>query len=280
MAAARRTPRRPRADLQRPVGPRRQHPGGQAVGRRLRVRQEDPPAGHQPGAGVGRRGRQQGVQRHADRERAVQDEGAVGARPEHHAGPQRQLLRHEGPPRRGGHHDPAEPPGAEAEYKGVQSGQFDFARIPPALIPQAKATFEPKGGFIHELTYGINYLLVNMANPPLNNVDARKAISLAIDRDAIIEGVFKGFQTQATSFIPPPLKAYYQAGVCDVCGKPDIARAKELASQGGAHPGHQGQPGLQHRRRPRSLGAGRAAAAAGRTSASWSSCSRARSPSC
>ena len=36
----------------------------------------------------------------------------------------------------------------EAEYKGVQSGQFDFARIPPTLIPQAKAEFEPKGGFL------------------------------------------------------------------------------------------------------------------------------------
>jgi oligopeptide transport system substrate-binding protein len=125
----------------------------------------------------------------------------------------------------------------EAEYKGVQSGQFDFARIPPALIPQAKAEFEPKGGFFHQLTNGINYLLVNVANPPLKQADARKAISLAIDRDAIISGVFKGLQTKATSIVPPVFKAYYQAGVCDVCDKPDAARAKKLAASGGIPPG-------------------------------------------
>jgi oligopeptide transport system substrate-binding protein len=125
----------------------------------------------------------------------------------------------------------------EAEYKGVQSGQFDYARIPPALIPQAKAEFEPKGGFLHELTNGINYMLVNVVNPPLNKVDARKAISLAIDRDAIIAGVYKGLQTKASSIVPPPFKNYYQAGVCDVCDKPDIPRAKDLAAKAGLTPG-------------------------------------------
>ena len=125
----------------------------------------------------------------------------------------------------------------EAEYKGVQSGQFDYARIPPALIPQAKAEFEPKGGFLHELTNGINYMLVNVVNPPLNKVDARKAISLAIDRDAIIAGVYKGLQTKASSIVPPPFKNYHQAGVCDVCDKPDIPRAKDLAAKAGLTPG-------------------------------------------
>jgi ABC-type oligopeptide transport system substrate-binding subunit len=125
----------------------------------------------------------------------------------------------------------------EAEYNGAKSGQFDYGRIPPTLIPQAKELYEPKGAFIHELTNGINYLLVNVANGPLNNVDARKAISLAIDRDAIIAGVFKGLQTKATSIVPPPFKAYYQAGVCDVCDKPDVERAKELAAKGGLKPG-------------------------------------------
>jgi len=32
-------------------------------------------------------------------------------------------------------------------------------------------------------------------------------------------------------------KAYYQAGVCDVCDKPDVARAKTLAASGGIPPG-------------------------------------------
>ena len=125
----------------------------------------------------------------------------------------------------------------EAEYKGLQSGQYDYARIPPALIPQAKSVYEPKGGFVHKLSYGINYLLVNVVNPPLNKADARKAISLAIDRQAIIDGVFSGLQTRATSIIPPPLKDYYTPNVCDTCDKPDVTKAKQLAASAGLTPG-------------------------------------------
>ena len=125
----------------------------------------------------------------------------------------------------------------EAEYKGLQSGQYDYARIPPALIPQAKGIYDPKGGFIHKLSYGINYLLVNVVNPPLNKAEARKAISLAIDRQAIIDGVFSGQQTKATSIIPPPLKDYYSANVCDTCDKPDITKAKQMAAEAGLKPG-------------------------------------------
>jgi ABC-type oligopeptide transport system substrate-binding subunit len=125
----------------------------------------------------------------------------------------------------------------EAEFKGIQSGQYDYARIPPALIPQAKALYEPKAGFLHKLTYGINYLLVNVVNAPLKKAEARKAISLAIDRQAIIDGVFKGLQTKATSMIPPPLQDFYQPDVCAECGKPDIAKAKTMAAEAGIPPG-------------------------------------------
>jgi len=125
---------------------------------------------------------------------------------------------------------------AELEYKNYQAGQADWARMPPELIPQAKATYEPQGQFIKRDTYGINYLLVNTVNAPLNNADARKAISYAIDRDAIISGVFKGLQTKATSIVPPPFKDYYQAGVCSSCTF-DLTKAKDEAAKGGLKPG-------------------------------------------
>jgi len=125
---------------------------------------------------------------------------------------------------------------AELEYKNFQAGQADFARIPPELQPQAKAQYEAQGKFIKKESYGINYLLVSTFNPPLNNADARKAISLAIDRDAIINGVFKGFQSKATSIIPPQFKDYFQPNVCSACTL-DVAKAKELAARGGLTPG-------------------------------------------
>jgi len=124
----------------------------------------------------------------------------------------------------------------ELEYKNFQAGQADFARIPPELQPQAKSVYEPQGQFIKKEVYGINYILVSTFNPPFNNADARKAVSYAIDRDAIIAGVFKGFQTKATSLIPPQFKDYYQPGVCSACTF-DVAKAKDFAAKGGLKPG-------------------------------------------
>jgi len=126
---------------------------------------------------------------------------------------------------------------AELEYKNFQDGHADWARIPPSLLPEARATYQPRKEFLASPRFGINYLLVNVANPPLNNAKARRAVSLAIDRDAVIDGVFKGFQTKATSLVPPPLAHYYQPGVCTACTRPDRARARQLAKEGGIPPG-------------------------------------------
>jgi oligopeptide transport system substrate-binding protein len=124
----------------------------------------------------------------------------------------------------------------ELEYKNLEGGQADFARIPPTLAPQADAKYSKIGGWIREDTNGINYLLPNVANPPLDNADVRKAISYAIDRDAIIQGVFKGYQTKADSFVPKVISDAYQPGVCEACTF-DVNKAKELAAKAGLKPG-------------------------------------------
>ena len=70
-----------------------------------------------------------------------------------------------------------------------------------------------------------------MANP-----DARKAVSLAIDREAINEGVFQGSLTPAAALLPPPFGDVHQHGVCGDCTF-DVAKAKDLAAKGGLAPG-------------------------------------------
>jgi oligopeptide transport system substrate-binding protein len=124
----------------------------------------------------------------------------------------------------------------DLEYKNLEGGQADFARIPPTLAPPAEAKYAPTGGWIRQDTNGINYLLPITATPPMNSVDARKAVSHAIDRNAIIQGVFKGFQTPADSFVPRVIADAYQPGVCDACTY-DVAKAKALAAKAGLKPG-------------------------------------------
>ena len=125
----------------------------------------------------------------------------------------------------------------QAEYDGLAAGTFDYARIPTASLPAAKAKYDPMGDFIAESKYGINYLLPMIGTAPLQSAGARMAISYAIDRDAIISGVFSGFQTKATSIIPPALSDYYSANVCASCVKQDTAMAKSLAMANGLTPG-------------------------------------------
>ncbi|GGU72692.1 peptide ABC transporter substrate-binding protein [Streptomyces litmocidini] len=127
--------------------------------------------------------------------------------------------------------------GSQLEYTGFQSGEFDYARMPTPQLPVAKAKFEPQGEWYSADFSGINYLVVFNQNAPFNNPDARKAISYAIDREAIAKSVFQGMQKPATAFLPPSFSAEYQAGVCSTCVKQDKAKAKEFAAKGGLKPG-------------------------------------------
>ncbi len=122
--------------------------------------------------------------------------------------------------------------GAQDEYAGYQNGTFDWARMPTPVLEQARATYEPQDQWITKNTNGMNYLLVMVTKKPLDSAKARKALSMAIDRNAIINGVFKGSQTPADSFVPPVFTDAYQKGVCDACTF-NLDEAKKLAKEAG-----------------------------------------------
>jgi oligopeptide transport system substrate-binding protein len=124
------------------------------------------------------------------------------------------------------------PNGAQDEYAGYQNGTFDWARMPTPVLEQARATYEPQNQWITRNTNGMNYLLVMVTQKPLDTAKARKAISMAINRNAIITGVFKGSQTPADSLIPPVFKDAYQPGVCKACVF-NLDEAKKLAKEAG-----------------------------------------------
>lgn len=124
----------------------------------------------------------------------------------------------------------------EAEYRAFTAGEADYARVPPSLFTQAKNTYEPQGSFLERERFGINYILTNDASGPMANPDARRAVSYAIDREAIDEGVFQGSLTPASALVSPPFGDFFQDGVCVDCTH-DEAKAKEAAAKGGLTPG-------------------------------------------
>jgi oligopeptide transport system substrate-binding protein len=116
-------------------------------------------------------------------------------------------------------------------YKDVQTGTLDVLPQPETSdLANAKADFgdrykqSPQSGFqfLAFPTYDKNY-----ANP-----NVRKAISMAIDRDAIIKTIFSDTQSSARSFVSPVLPGYRPDTCGDAC-KYDPAAAKALYDANG-----------------------------------------------
>ncbi|MBU2982833.1 ABC transporter substrate-binding protein [Lentibacter algarum] len=93
----------------------------------------------------------------------------------------------------------------------------------PELLEQFEA--DPRFRVNQGNTEGEVILAMNNAKPPFDNVEVRRAVSMAINRDEIIDGAMYGKATPIGSFYPPHGKAYV-----DLTGvyPPDTAKAKAM----------------------------------------------------
>lgn len=84
------------------------------------------------------------------------------------------------------------------------------------------------------------YLFLNVNRPPLNNPKVRYALSLAVDRTAIVRDVMANSRVPAHAFTPPDCGGYTpRAQVPD-----DFARARQLLAEAG-YPGGRGLPTME-----------------------------------
>ena len=119
-----------------------------------------------------------------------------------------------------------------AQYSAFEAGELDVAMPPMGVRAQAETKYGAQGGFLSRLPYSTAIIGLNASKGVLREADARRAISLTIDRSAISKAVGEGYWQAATALVPPPFGSYHQAGVCDAC-RPDPARAKELGARAG-----------------------------------------------
>ena len=140
-------------------------------------------------------------------------------------------------------------------YAAIKEGSILYSyRIPSANIDLIRN----EGYLVVKPSLGTAYYALNNTNRVLKDKRVRRALSLAIDRNYIVENITKGGEAPAAAFIPYGLKdvegdfrenggAYYSIKKEDY--KSNIEEAKKLLSEAG-YPNGKGFPVLDFKTNP------------------------------
>ena len=123
----------------------------------------------------------------------------------------------------------------QTAYTEFQAGNLDVASVPTTQLKDAISQYgESEDGSTitpgHQVLTGAElstyYLMCNVTDETMADLDLRKAISMAINRQAICDTVFEGTREPAGGIIPPGI-AGYQENTWEYV-KYDVDAAKEI----------------------------------------------------
>ncbi len=123
---------------------------------------------------------------------------------------------------------------ATTEESAFRSGQLHLTSGVP---PQKIALYEEKfPEWIQTLEdFGIYFYSVNVHRAPLDDVRVRRALSLTIDREALVQHVLRGGKRAAASFSPPGMPGYDPPRGLEF----DVVEGRRLLAEAG-YPGGKG----------------------------------------
>jgi oligopeptide transport system substrate-binding protein len=122
---------------------------------------------------------------------------------------------------------------ADTAYKAYQVGQVSAAGVPSALQASAKAL--PNSQYKQVPLLWISYLTMNYLIKPFDNIKIRQAFALAINKDALVQAVYRGTVLASNHIVPQGMPGYNPAltGPAGVTGtRGDPQKAKLLFLQG------------------------------------------------
>lgn len=120
-------------------------------------------------------------------------------------------------------------PDASVRWAKLQKGECHVMPYPnPADLDAMKK--DPNVQVLEQPGLNIGYLAYNVTKKPLDDVRVRKALNMAINKKAILDGVFLGTGIPAKNPIPPSMSAYNDAIKDDPY---DPEAAKKLLAQAG-----------------------------------------------
>jgi dipeptide transport system substrate-binding protein len=120
-------------------------------------------------------------------------------------------------------------PDASVRWAKLQRGECHVMPYPnPADLDAIRA--DPNVQVLEQPGLNIGYLAYNTQKKPFDDVRVRKAVNMAIDKKAIIDGVYLSTGIAAKNPIPPTLWSYNDAVADDPF---DPAQAKKLLGEAG-----------------------------------------------
>ncbi|MCE5204050.1 MAG: peptide ABC transporter substrate-binding protein [Coriobacteriales bacterium] len=139
----------------------------------------------------------------------------------------------------------------EAAYTDFEAGNLDFAPIGEGKIKLAQEkygtsddgyTVNPGKQVVLGAENATYYLIFNEKDKVFSNADIRKAVSMAINRQAICDTVFEGTREPADNIVPPGI-AGYEKGAWEFT-KYDVEAAKKALADAG-YPEGKGLPTIK-----------------------------------
>lgn len=135
-----------------------------------------------------------------------------------------------------------------AEEAAFRSGQIDVTdSLPPTKIDTYR---RERADVFHLDPYlGVYFYRCNVTKPPLTDKRVRRALALAIDREAIVKNITRGGQTPAYAVTPPGTAGYTSqatlpGGTTPAAREAALAEAKRLLTEAG-YPGGKGCPPIE-----------------------------------
>ena len=126
----------------------------------------------------------------------------------------------------------------DAEERAFRAGQLDVTMAVPFTKLPGYTT--PGSPLQHSALHETRYLAFNTTRGPLADPRVRRALALAVDREAIVNRVLQGGHAAAYHFVPPGLGGHVPAAQL----REDAAEARRLLAAAG-FPGGQGFPRLE-----------------------------------
>ena len=120
-------------------------------------------------------------------------------------------------------------PDATARYAKLKANECQVM-IAPNPADLAEMGTNGDVNLMQQAGLNIGYLSMNTMKPPFDKVEVRRAVAMAIDRDAILKEVYQGAGQKAKNPIPPTMWSYDEATV-DHEYNPE--KAKELLKAAG-----------------------------------------------